>query len=69
MMESIQLGDSVEHAGVVIAPLFPCNQPAATYITLDQALLLGFEVGELGESGSVPELVVHTPLQSNVLYT
>lgn len=35
MLESIlQLGDAVEHRGIVIAPLFPRRTPVAEYATL-----------------------------------
>jgi hypothetical protein len=67
MFEAIQIGDPVEHDGVVIAPLFPRKTPKATYLTLDEALPRGFEVRELGESGTVPELAVDNPLDSAVL--
>ena len=33
-----QIGDAVEHRGLVIAPLFPRHDPLAPYITLDEAL-------------------------------
>lgn len=67
MFEAIQIGDPVEHDGVMIAPLFPRTTPRATYLTLDEALSRGFEVRELGESGTVPELVVDNPLNSAIL--
>ena len=63
----IQLGDAVEHGGVVIAPLFPRNDPRAAYLTLDEAIPLGFHVTELDAAGSVPELLARNPLDSNVL--
>lgn len=67
MFQAIQTGDPVERDGVVIAPLFPRKTPKASYFTLDEALRQGFEVGELGEAGAVPELVVRNPLESPVL--
>jgi hypothetical protein len=63
----IQLGEPVEHRGVVIAPLFPREQPRADYLTLEKALPLGFRVSEVDAAGSVPELAVVNPLDSNVL--
>jgi len=63
----IQLGEPVEHRGVVVAPLFPREQPRAKYLTLEEALPLGFRVAEVDAAGSVPELAVHNPLESNVL--
>jgi hypothetical protein len=65
--ESIQLGEPVEHRGVVIAPLFPRRQPVASYVTLEEAIPLGFHVGEIDEAGSVPELLARNPLDKNVL--
>jgi hypothetical protein len=63
----IQLGDPVEHGGIVIAPLFPRTDPRAEYLTLDEAIPLGFHVTELDAAGSVPELLAKNPLDSNVL--
>jgi ARG/rhodanese/phosphatase superfamily protein len=63
----IQLGEPVEHRGVVIAPVFPRRQPQAGYITLEEAIPLGFHVTEVDAAGSVPELVASNPLESNVL--
>ena len=33
--DTIQLGDAVEHRGIVTAPLFPKRDPVADYVTLD----------------------------------
>jgi ARG and Rhodanese-Phosphatase-superfamily-associated Protein domain len=63
----IQLGEPVEHRGVVIAPLFPRADPRAEYLTLEQAAPLGFHVTEIDAAGSVPELLAKNPLDSNVL--
>src|SRR5713101_8287413 len=62
-----QLGDAVEHRGVVIAPLFPRTDPRGEYLTLEQAVPLGFHVTELDAAGSVPELLAKNPLDHNVL--
>jgi hypothetical protein len=63
----IQLGEPVEHRGVVVAPLFPRLKPRAEYLTLEEALSLGFHVAEVDAAGSVPELAVTNPLDANVL--
>src|SRR6266498_3831610 len=63
----IQLGEPVEHRGVIVAPLFPREQPRADYLTLEEALALGFRVAEVDAAGMVPELAVVNPLESNVL--
>ena len=64
---SIQLGDPVEHRGIVIAPLFPRNDPRAEYLTLEEALPLGFRITEIDAAGSVPELLAFNPLETPVL--
>ena len=62
-----QLGDPVEHRGIVIAPLFPTTNPLAAYITLDEALPRGLRISETSEAGSVPELAVVNPPDEAVL--
>jgi hypothetical protein len=64
---TIQLGEAVEHRGVVIAPLFPRVSPRAAYVTLEEALGLGFRVTEVDAAGSVPELLAVNPLDADVL--
>jgi len=44
----------VENRGIVLTPLFPRRRPRADYITLDEALGLGFRVTEVSDQGSVP---------------
>lgn len=66
-LSPLQLGDPVEHRGVVIAPLFPRSDPRAAYLTLEQAVPLGFHVTEIDAAGSVPELLATNPLDKNVL--
>jgi hypothetical protein len=67
LSSTIQLGEPVVHRGIVIAPLFPRRQPCADYILLEEAIPLGFCVTEVDAAGSVPELLAHNPLDSNVL--
>ena len=62
-----QLGEPVEHRGIVVTPLFPHRDPVAAYITLDEALPRGLHIDETSDAGSVPELVVENPLDSAVL--
>src|SRR4051812_33848185 len=62
-----QLGDAAEHRGIVITPLFPRRDPVAPYVTLDEALPLGFRIREVSEAGAVPELLVENPLAQDVL--
>jgi hypothetical protein len=62
-----QLGEPVEHRGIVITPLFPQRDPVAAYITLDEALPRGLTITEMSDAGSVPELAVINPLDATVL--
>ena len=64
---TIQLGEPVEHRGIVIAPLFPRDTPIAEYATLEDALPLGLRINEVSEAGVVPELTVSNPTDANVL--
>ena len=64
---TFQLGDPVEHRGIMITPLFPAGDPVAGYITLDEALPRGLTISETSDAGSVPELAVVNPLDISVL--
>ena len=64
---AFQLGEPVEHRGIVVTPLFPRRDPLAAYITLDEALPRGLRITETSASGEVPELDLHNPLEENVL--
>jgi hypothetical protein len=64
---TLQLGEPVEYRAVVVAPLFPKHRPRAEYLTLDEAIPLGFRITEVDAAGLVPELVAENPLESNVL--
>jgi len=65
--QAIQIGDPVDHRGIVIAPVYPRQDPKAEYLTIEEALPLGFRITEVDESGAVPELTVHNPLDRDVL--
>ncbi|HSJ94186.1 MAG TPA: DUF6569 family protein [Gaiellaceae bacterium] len=67
LSEIVQAGVARAHRGVVVTPLFPRRDPAARYVTLDEALPQGLKVREGDEAGSVPELVVENPLGERVL--
>ena len=62
-----QVGDPVEHRGIVLAPLFPLRNPVARYVTLDDALARGLTITETTDAGEVPELTVSNPLVEDVL--
>jgi hypothetical protein len=64
---TIQLGELTEHRGLVIAPLFPRLQPRIQYLTLEEAIPLGFQVEEVDAAGAVPELLARNPLETLVL--
>jgi hypothetical protein len=66
-LDAFQLGEPVEHRGIVVTPLFPRRDPVAAYVTLDGALPRGLRIEELSDEGSVPELVVHNPTDARVL--
>ncbi len=66
-LDTFQLGEPVEHRGIVVTPLFPRRDPVASYITLDEALPRGLRITETSASGSVPELFVENPIDSAVL--
>ena len=63
----IQVGDPIAHEGIVVCPLFPRVEPRLDYVTLDEAIPLGFTVTEIDEGGSVPELMATNPLDLAVL--
>ncbi len=66
-LDAFQLGEPVEHRGIVVAPLFPRHDPVASYITLDEALPRGLRITETSDAGTVPELFVHNPTDDAVL--
>src|SRR6266498_3031889 len=57
----------MEHRGLVIVPSFPRADPKAEYVTLEEALPLGFRITEVDAAGSVPELRALNPLDTPVL--
>ncbi len=65
--ELVQLGERIEQRGIVIVPLFPRRQPTTEYLTLEDAIPLGFAITEVDAAGAVPELIAKNPLESNVL--
>jgi hypothetical protein len=65
--DTFQLGEPVEHRGVVVTPLFPRRDPIAAYVTLDEALTRGLRITETSDAGTVPELFVENPTGDAVL--
>ena len=66
-LDAFQLGEPVEHRGILITPLFPRRDPVAAYVTLDEALPRGLRITETSDAGSVPELLVENATDSDVL--
>jgi hypothetical protein len=62
-----QLGDPVEHRGIVVTPLFPLHDPRAAYLALEVAIERGLRIEEVNAGGSVPEPRVVNPLAEQVL--
>lgn len=62
-----QIGDTTEHRGITVTPLFPATDPVAGYTSLAEATTRGFTVKEVDEAGSVGELVVVNPTDERVL--
>ena len=69
MLETIlQLGDAVEHRGVVLAPLFPRRTPGGgVRHARGRAAARPAHRPRSSDAGSVPELAVTNPLDANVL--
>jgi hypothetical protein len=63
----LRLGEPQTHGGITIVPLLGAALPQRAYITLDEAMPLGFSVEEIGVDGHVPELLVRNPLTTDVL--
>lgn len=64
---AIQLGEPIEYRGVTLTPLYPRTDATAAYITLEEALPLGFRITEVDAAGAVPELLAANPLDHAVL--
>lgn len=67
LVEIVQLGEPRIDAGIAVCPLLPRRAPRTPYMTLGEALTCGLTVSEVTEHGSVPELLVVNPLDTNVL--
>jgi hypothetical protein len=63
----LRLGEPQTHGGITIIPLVGAALPQRAYITLDEAMPLGFTVEEVDAHGHVPELLVRNPLTTDVL--
>ena len=66
-LDTFQLGEPVEHRGIVVTPLVPRRDPVAAYVTLDEALPRGLRITETSDAGSVSELFVENPTGDAVL--
>ena len=63
----LRLGVPQTHDGITIVPLLVAALPQRAYITLDEAMPLGFTIQEIDSHGHVPELLVRNPLTTDVL--
>ena len=60
-------GEPQTHGGITIIPLLAPLASRRSYITLDEAAPRGFQISEVDEHGSVPQLLVSNPLPEDVL--
>jgi hypothetical protein len=67
-LEAVTPGDPLTSAGLTLVPLLDGRRDGPGYLTLDEAIGTGsFEVTEVSESGSVPELLARNDLVNPVL--
>ena len=67
-LDTFQLGEPVEHRGIVVAPLFPRRDPVAAYVTLDEALPRGLRITETSTTRArCPSSSSRTRLDERVL--
>ena len=64
---NLTTGNASYHGGITIIPLLASEPPRAGYITLAEAITLGFQVSEVSAGGHVPQLLVQNPLDQQVL--
>jgi|tagenome__1003787_1003787.scaffolds.fasta_scaffold20990045_14 hypothetical protein len=62
-----QLGETQMADGIAVTPLFPRRDPVCDYVTLDEALGTGLQIGEIDDQGDVTQLLVKNPLTEAVL--
>jgi hypothetical protein len=68
-LPEVHIGDPLRHEALTVFPLFGPAGGAANYLLADEALATGgVTVEEVGQSGSVPNLVVNNPADSLVLF-
>lgn len=63
----LRTGAAQIHRGITIVPIFAATRPLADYVTLGSAQPLGFTIDEVDAAGHVPELLVHNPLDKQVM--
>jgi hypothetical protein len=64
---NLRTGAAQIHRGITIIPIFAATPARADYITLGSAQPLGFTIDEVDAAGHVPELLVHNPLDTQVM--
>lgn len=63
----LRTGTAQIHGGITIIPILAAAPALADYITLGTAQPLGFTIEEVDAAGHVPELLVHNPLDTQVM--
>ena len=63
----LRTGTAQIHGGITIIPILAAAPALADYITLGTAQPLGFTIEEVDTAGHVPELLVHNPLDTQVM--
>ena len=61
------LGEPRSFGGLTLVPLFPAEPPELEYIGLDEAIVRGLTVSEIGAEGIVEMLALDNPLSDCVL--
>jgi hypothetical protein len=69
MLSDVRVGDPLRHGNLSIFPLFADRPSAVDYLVSDEAIAAGgVAVEEVGEDGSVPELLVRNDGDARVLF-
>jgi hypothetical protein len=59
-----QLGEPVEHRGIIVTPLFPRGDPVVRYLTLDEGLPQGLRITEFACEDSARSIMPRPPVLS-----
>lgn len=68
-LPDVRVGDPIRHEALTVFPLFSASEGAVDYLLSDEAIAAGsVTVEEVGEAGSVPQLIVSNGGDSRVLF-